>query len=334
MVGNIIFKINKKKKKIYIILLILFSIIRFENGIINNNKMPNISIFLPIFNKHFFLKRSIGSIQNQSLKNLEIIAINDCSTDNSLKILKNLAKKDKRIKILNNDRNHGLLYSRAMGILNCTGEYVLNLDPDDMFSNIHNLEILYIMAKKNNTDLIIFKLKQIKLYKYNISKFNKIIKKFKLNKIKSKSGIINNNKLITNKFIKRKIILKVYKLFKIKIYKNKWNYHEDNIWSQLISKYSKSRILLNKYIYLYLLNKESLMRHLGNILEIKNKIYKVEMLQLIYKNKNFIFKRLLYYLNKYKNIIKKDVEINKKLIHMIVNFIVYNKINKSTNLIY
>lgn len=296
--------------------------------------MPNISIFLPIFNKHFFLKRSIGNIQNQSLKNLEIIAINDWSTDNSLKILKNLAKKDKRIKILNNDRNHGLLYSRAMGILNCTGEYVLNLDPDDMFSNMYNLEMLYTMAKKNNTDLIIFKLKKIKLYKFNISKLNKIIKKFKLNKIKSKSGIINNNKLITNKFIKRKIILKVYNLFKIRIYRNKWNYHEDNIWSQLISKYSKSRILLNKYIYLYLLNKESLMNRLGNILEIKNKIYKAEMLQLIYKNEIFIFKKLLYYLNKYKNIIKKDVETKKKLINIIVNFIVYYKINKSTNLIY
>ena len=339
MVEKMIFKINKKKfsfliKKLYIFLLILFSIIIFEKDIINNYKMPNISIFLPIFNKHFFLKRSIGNIQNQSLKNLEIIAINDWSTDNSLKILKNLAKKDKRIKILNNDRNHGLLYSRAMGILNCTGEYVLNLDPDDMFSNMYNLEMLYTMAKKNNTDLIIFKLKKIKLYKFNISKLNKIIKKFKLNKIKSKSGIINNNKLITNKFIKRKIILKVYNLFKIRIYRNKWNYHEDNIWSQLISKYSKSKILLNKYIYLYLLNKESLMNRLGNILEIKNKIYKAEMLQLIYKNEIFIFKKLLYYLNKYKNIIKKDVETKKKLINIIVNFIVYYKINKSTNLIY
>ena len=72
------------------------------------------------------------------------------------------------------------------------------------------------------------------------------------------------------------------------------------------------------------------MNSLGNILEIKNKIYKAEMLQLIYKNAIFIFKKLLYYLNKYKNIIKKDVETKKKLIYIIVNFIVYYKINKST----
>ena len=257
-IKNMIFKINYKKiiyilfkKKIFIILLLLFFSIKFESNLIYNTK-PIVSIFLPIFNKQLYLKRSIGSIQNQSLQNLEIIAVNDWSTDNSLNILKNLAKKDNRIKIVNNDRNHGLLYSRAMGILNCSGEYVLNLDPDDMLSNIHNLEILYKMAKKNDTDLIIFNLKIIKMYGINVSKFNKIKKEFKLNKITSNSQIINKNYLIKNKIIKRKIILKVYESFKNRIYGNKWNYHEDHIWSKLISKYSKSKILLIKiFIYIY-----------------------------------------------------------------------------------
>ena len=71
---------------------------------------------MPIYNKDFYLKRSIRSLQDQSLSNIEIVAINDCSTDNTLKLLKFMSKKDKRIKIINNDRNHGLLYSRAMGI--------------------------------------------------------------------------------------------------------------------------------------------------------------------------------------------------------------------------
>ena len=231
-----------------------------------------------------------------------------------------MAKKDNRIKILNNDRNHGLLYSRAMGILNCTGEYVLNLDPDDMLSNIHNLKILYKMAKKNDTDLIIFELKIINIYRIENYKFNKIIKDFKLNKINSNINFINKNFLITNKFIKKEIILKVYESFKSKIYGCKWNYHEDHIWSKMITNYSKSRILLNKYIYLYLLNRESLMNHRGNILELKNKIYRIEMLQILYKNRYLIFIKILYYINRYKNIIKKNDEIKKKLIHIIVNF--------------
>lgn len=274
------FKYSLIKKKINFILFLYFYVIKMNKKIIYIKK-PKVSIFLPIYNKQSYLKRSISSIQKQSLKKLEIIAVNDFSTDNSLKTLRKLAKKDNRIKIVNNDRNHGLLYSRAMGILNCTGEYVLNLDPDDMISNIHILEILYKKAKKVDTDLIIFKLKKIKMFKINISEFNKILKEFKLNK-KNSNIPFKNQYLITNKFIKRKIILKAYNAFKNSIYWNKWNYHEDHIWSGLINKYSKSRLFLNEYCYFYLLNKESLMRNLGNILELKNKIYRFEMFRKIY----------------------------------------------------
>lgn len=324
---NKIFKLSPIKKKINFILFLYFSIIKF-NEQFNYIKKPKVSVFLPIYNKQLYLKRSIRSIQVQTLKNLEIVAVNDFSFDNSLKILKKLTKKDSRIKIINNDRNHGLLYSRAMGILNCTGEYVLNLDPDDMISNINNLRILYKKAKKKNTDLIIFKLKKIKMFNINISEFNKIIKDFKLNK-KNSNTPVKNHYLITNKFIKREIILKVYKIFKNKIYKNKWNYHEDHIWSILINKYSKSRILLNEYIYLYLLNRESLMRNIGNILEFKNKIYRFEMLQKIFKNNFYIFNKLLVFINKNKIIIKKELETNIKLIYILVNFIIFYKNNKS-----
>jgi glycosyltransferase EpsH len=127
---------------------------------------------LPIYNKASFLKRSIESIQKQTLKNIEIIAINDYSIDNTLKILKKLSKKDNRIKIINNDRNHGLLYSRVMRILNSAGEYLMNLDPDDKYSNKRNLEILYNLAKIINKDLIVFGIK--KIYQYsNINNKNK-----------------------------------------------------------------------------------------------------------------------------------------------------------------
>lgn len=294
---------------------------------------PRVSIFLPIYNKELYLRRSISSIQKQTLKNLEIVAVNDYSTDNTLKILKKFAKKDERIKIVNNDRNHGLLYSRAMGILNCTGEYVLNLDPDDMLSNIFNLEILYKKAKNYKIDLIIFKLKKIKISKINNSQLNKIIKELNLIKSNSPMKILNN--IITNKFIKRKIILKAYDSFKNKIYENKWNYHEDNIWSKLVSKYAKSKILLNKFMYLYLLNTESLMNNRGNIFELKNKIYKLEMIQIIYKNNVFtIFNNLIILLNKYKNIIEINFEIRKKFIHIFIKFLIFCKIKQSQYLKY
>lgn len=327
MEENLIKKIELSSK-LQIIILILLIIFLFEQKNYELKKIsnfnPKVSVFLPIYNKSKYLIRSISSIQSQTLIDIEIVAVNDGSTDNSLKILKKLSKKDNRIKIINNDRNHGLLYSRAMGIINSNGEFVMDLDPDDILEGNNNLKILYNKAFHTGLDLLIFLIKRVPINKSEIEKYN-LINKLQLTK---------EDFVITNKFMKRETILKVADILNKNINGNKWNYHEDNIWSQLISKYSKSRILLNKYIYLYLLNKESLMNRLGNILEIKNKIYKAEMLQLIYKNEIFIFKKLLYYLNKYKNIIKKDVETKKKLINIIVNFIVYYKINKSTNLIY
>ena len=88
-------------------LLIAFFLTRyFCNELITNSKefdhdKPKISVFLPIYNKEKYLKRSIGSIQRQTLKEIEIIPINDCSTDNSLNILKKMAEKDNRILIIN-----------------------------------------------------------------------------------------------------------------------------------------------------------------------------------------------------------------------------------------
>ena len=194
-------------------------------------RIPKVSIFMPIFNKELFLRRSLNSIRNQTLKDLEIIAINDCSTDNSLKVLKELSLIDNRIKIINNDRNHGLLYSRAMGILNCSGEYVINLDPDDKFSNEKDLETLYSMAKSHKSDLIIYRYKKIFTFK---DKKLEVHSDIKINKSNYTSQKMKKIHLITNKFIKKDIILKSYKYFEKYIFNCKWNYGEDNIWSLLI----------------------------------------------------------------------------------------------------
>ena len=111
---------------------------------------------MPIFNKAKYLKRSIGSIQIQTIKEIEIICVNDASEDNSLEILNEMAKNDSKIKIINNEKNRGLLYSRAMGIINSHGEYLMNLDPDDEFKGKYSLEYLYKLAKKSKIDVISF----------------------------------------------------------------------------------------------------------------------------------------------------------------------------------
>ena len=80
--------------------------------------------------------------------------MNDFSNDRTLHILSNFAKKDHRIKIVNNDKNHGLLYSRAMGILNSNGEYLMNLDSDDELNDNECLEYLYNKSQIYKADII------------------------------------------------------------------------------------------------------------------------------------------------------------------------------------
>ena len=111
---------------------------------------------MPIYNKAKYLIRSIGSIQKQTLKEIEIIAVNDKSTDNTLEVLMNISKNDSRIKIINNNKNRGLLYSRAMGIINSKGEYLMNMDPDDVLKGPDNLEYIYNKAKDSNIDIVQF----------------------------------------------------------------------------------------------------------------------------------------------------------------------------------
>ena len=124
---------------IFIKIFICFSLLKNIK-----EKLPKISVFLPIYNKDKYIKRCIESIQRQGLKNIEIVAVNDNSNDETLNILIDYSKNDSRIKIVNNDKNHGLLYSRAMGILNSSGKYIMNVDPDDEFSNNDSLDFYII----------------------------------------------------------------------------------------------------------------------------------------------------------------------------------------------
>ena len=320
-------KFSFKVKYFTFIFNIIFSFELINNKKKNMDKIPNISVFLPIYNKELYLKISIGSIMKQTLQNLEIITVNDGSTDNTLNVLKKLAKKDPRIKIINNDRNHGLLYSRAMGILNSTGEYVMNLDPDDKFEGQNNLKLLYNKVKTFNLDYIHYLIKRIPKDKSQIEICNKL----------NKMQLNIKDYLITNKLIKRKIILKAFKDFIKYIYKDKWNYHEDHIWNLLIKKYSNSFKIIKKYIYIYIKNNKSLNFNKNNEIETKNQIYRLKMLFEINKNLT-LFEFNNYYktiIISYNNLFIKNKEIIKKIIIIYLNAIkfynnnntLFNKIN-------
>ena len=98
-------------------------------------------------NSYKTIKSAIRSIQNQNMIDIEILIINDFSLDNSFNIIKEIMKKDERIKLINNNKNMGILYSRCIGVLNSKGKYLLNLDQDDMFLDINLFKELYHKAE-------------------------------------------------------------------------------------------------------------------------------------------------------------------------------------------
>lgn len=93
---------------------------------------PLVSVILPCYNAEDFIEASIKSIMDQTYSNLEIIAIDDCSTDNTFSILQILSKNDNRIKILQNEKNAGLVSSLNNGIINAKGKYIARMDADDI----------------------------------------------------------------------------------------------------------------------------------------------------------------------------------------------------------
>jgi cellulose synthase/poly-beta-1,6-N-acetylglucosamine synthase-like glycosyltransferase len=128
-----------------------------EEKLINNikfkqSKKPIITVIVPIYNSELYIKKIIRSIQNQSMLNFEIILVNDVSTDNTLKIVEELQKEDPRIKLINNEKNKGILYSRCIGVLNAKGKYIVPLDHDDFFLMMMYLKLF--MRKRRKQILI------------------------------------------------------------------------------------------------------------------------------------------------------------------------------------
>lgn len=93
--------------------------------------MPKISVIIPIYNVERYLGRCLDSVCSQTFNDIEIICVNDCSPDNSAQILQEYAERDKRIKIVNREKNGGLSAARNTGFSVAAAEYIYFLDSDD-----------------------------------------------------------------------------------------------------------------------------------------------------------------------------------------------------------
>lgn len=113
--------------------------------------MVAVSIIVPVYNTEEYLQKCLNSLTNQTLKNIEIICVNDGSTDNSLKILQDNAIKDDRIKIINQE-NKKQGAARNAGMQVATGEYIGFVDSDD-YVDLNYFERLYRNASSRDSDI-------------------------------------------------------------------------------------------------------------------------------------------------------------------------------------
>ena len=120
---------------------------------------PDFSIIVPLFNDELYIKECLYSILNQEIKNIEVIVVNDGSTDLSKEIVLKIANSDPRVKLIDK-KNEGLLLARRDGIQYANGKYFLFIDSDDLFEKDALKSIAEIINHNKNFEIIIFELQR------------------------------------------------------------------------------------------------------------------------------------------------------------------------------
>lgn len=239
--------------------------------------IPNISIIIPVYNVELYIKECIESVLNQTLRNIEIIIINDGSTDRSLEKIKEFD--DDRIRIINKE-NGGLSSARNRGIKEAIGKYIFFLDSDDFLVNNICLEEIYKLAEYEDVDMM-----ECKYDLYNYKGVLKSKTKY-LNKFKKRYVLIDEyieNLIGTNfvpvcfKIFKREIIIKKNILFR------EGFLHEDEDFTPRILLCIKKIGIYNREFYGYRIRE-------GSITDIKNEKRTKDIIEISYDLIKFLNK--------------------------------------------
>ncbi len=219
---------------------------------------PKISVVVPIYNVEKFLPFCLDSIVKQTYKNLEIILVDDGSTDSSLLICKKYATHDNRIKIIHHE-NHGLSYSRNRGIEIASSEYISFIDADDIIAPNFYEHLLHLLLS-NDADIsecAFIKIDETDLPNYTFST-NSQFECLTLNSIEALNRIHNDNlDICVNS------VVVWNKLYKINLFKDirypVGKIHEDEYTTYKLFYKAKKVISSNKQLYGYVQRKSSIM---------------------------------------------------------------------------
>lgn len=132
----------------------LFRSIHVKNYQRVGNELPLVSVIMPVYNVEHFVEKALDTLVHQTMKYIEIIVVDDGSTDNSLNILKEYEKKDERIHVFTQENQYAGA-ARNLGLAHAKGEYVIFLDADDFFSQ-NLVKDAYFHARLHDADVILF----------------------------------------------------------------------------------------------------------------------------------------------------------------------------------
>ena len=123
---------------------------------------PDITVIFTMYNQAHCIHKGLRSVQNQSLKNIEIIIVDDCSLDNSTEVIKEYQKEDPRIILISHDTNKGEICSRTDGIRKAKGRYITIIDGDDALIHKDILKNSLFIIQKAKLDVVEFPARQYK----------------------------------------------------------------------------------------------------------------------------------------------------------------------------
>ncbi len=222
--------------------------------------MPKVSVIIPVYNVEKYLRQCLDSVVNQTLKDIEIICIDDGSTDNSLNILKEYAAKDSRVKLII-QKNQGVSAARNQGLRAISGEYYLFIDSDDWIDE-QMLENMYNKAIDDSVDLVICKY-------YDCFKYIRRESNFPF-------YVINTPPFYFDKchedfyYSHTGALCKLYKNTKNQMFNENLKLGEDTVfyWQYCLSNNPKISII-NKPFYFYRQHPHSAMRNVKLVIENK-----------------------------------------------------------------
>lgn len=124
-----------------------------------SKKMSKITVLVAVYNAEPFLRQCLDSLASQTLRDVQVVCIDDCSTDGSLSVLNQYAACDERFCVIHLSENHGQAYARNEGLKVATGQYITTLDADDWFSTDALQQAVSVMEQHPMTDAVLFDLR-------------------------------------------------------------------------------------------------------------------------------------------------------------------------------